>query len=289
MKLNIEKLRADPLSQVAAPNEPPEPTPVPGPYGGTLNVARLQAQGYGPPEEDAWERYLQGGSFRPYIATPLQPHYDKLMSRIENPEDFEANMAATAYMSELLRLNPDTVEKMLEPLGEEFFRAPVKPSQIVANAIQDEEFIDDYIREWNSVQAAIRRQEEYDPTWWDDVIMKAAARGSASVGSGVAGGIVGAKEKGRGVARKALDVAALLTQMIGGQGIHVRLREQPPQELIDRWRETELESSKLLWEITKHPELVMKRDDKASKFFSMIAETIPYITATTVASMGTGG
>ncbi|HUT58104.1 MAG TPA: GNAT family N-acetyltransferase, partial [Phycisphaerae bacterium] len=288
MKLDLEKLKADPRSQVAAPFDPPEPNAVPGPGGGTLDIEKLRASGLGPPEEDTWERYAQGGSFRPHMPVPMLPYYDAVMGKIENPKDFEVDMAASAYMGSLLKMNPDVVQRMLEPLAEEFFRQPMKPSQIVANALQDEEYIDDYMREWNNIQAAVRRAKEQG-TWWDDVIMKAATKGTASVGSGIAGGIVGAKEKGRSVGRKALGVAALLTQMVGGQGIHVRLREQPPQELIDRWREAEMESSKLLWEMTKDPSLVMRRDDTASKFFAMIAETMPYITATTLASIGTGG
>ncbi|MCJ7829101.1 MAG: hypothetical protein MUP81_05100, partial [Dehalococcoidia bacterium] len=98
----------------------------------------------------------------------------------------------------------------------------------------------------------------------------AVARGSARVGSALAqtaAGLVGADTSGIGTwYPKTAEVKK------GQKELTTKLKEQ----------------SKLLWEVSRHPDLAAQNKDLTSKALNLIGETIPYITGTTAAYIAGG-
>lgn len=232
-------------------------------------LAGLQAEAAGPAQdpppatkaEDTWGHVLKGGSFKEIMPVPERPGYQGFLDTIENPDEFEAEMGATLFMSATLGSDPGVTWGARSQIAEALFQKPIKPTKMLSFARKNEAQMDRYTWGWNKLQRELR--EEEPPPWWEDVIIKRLAAGLANVASGTTG-FVEQLEQGPMPGKWAPSLPA-----------------EAQKKLIAKHRA----NSKLYWEIAKHPDLVMQRDDAMSKLFGMAAETVPYITATTAASL----
>lgn len=82
------------------------------------------------------------------------------------------------------------------------------------------------------------------------------------------------KEKTRGLYPEMIDASARQTARIASAAAGIVGKE---------------DFAKLMWQVSKDPEIAAQRDDLTGKAINMIGETLPYITATTAATLLGGG
>jgi hypothetical protein len=214
--------------------------------------------------EDEWDYILKGGSFANLMPVPMRPVYEQWLSGLDKPEEFEQEMPAALLLSGILDIDPATSWDVRKQLTRALFGKEISPSQMMQALRENEENLDGIARAWNSYQYHMR--EEEPPDWWQDVINNRAAQGWGMVISGGA------------------DLMAQLEENPPPGGWYIQPTPEQRRARAQRYRE----ASKLYWDVTKNPDLAMRRDDIVSKFFGMFAETLPYITATTVGTMAGG-
>ena len=108
-------------------------------------------------------------------------------------------------------------------------------------------------------------------------LVDAAARGIVKVQSGFSTTLAGAQQKSLDIARPGKEIGTMKSP------VQEKLFESE-QERVDRLRAY----GDLMWEIYKDPELASQNRDLLSQVINMGAETIPYITWTTLASLAAG-
>ncbi|HUT60734.1 MAG TPA: hypothetical protein VNA25_23050, partial [Phycisphaerae bacterium] len=213
---------------------------------------------------DEWPYVLKGGSFKNLMPYTERPGYQAWLDTIENPAEFEADMGATLFLSATLGSDPGVTWGARSEIAEALFRKPMKPSQVMSWARNNDASMDNYTWQWNRLQRSLR--EEKAPPWWEDVVINGVASGIANVKAGTS------------------NFMANLQKQPGYGSWAPSLPKDAQDKLIQHYKE----NSQLYWEITKHPDLVMQRDDAVSTLFNMAAQTLPYIIATTGASLVTG-
>jgi len=208
----------------------------------------------------------QGGSLREAIPHPMRGAYDEALAPLEGDrQEFEDKLAASLFFSAVTGASESFTFNAEEELSRQLFGKVLKPSEITAWALENEDSMARQVWAWNKIFRAREEQARVGP-YWEDVFEKRLDAGMANVLSGFTGTLGQLNEQ-------------------PGYG-----RWAPPlsRENAERMVAKHKANSRLYYEAAQHPDLVMKRDDAMAKLFGMVAETVPYITATTAASFAAG-
>lgn len=218
---------------------------------------------YGP-GEDTWDYVLsKGGRITDTMPFPERARYEKFVENVQDRKGFEDKLTSTLYMASLTQEDPLQVWDIDSQLSRYIFnKKQMSPGEIVSAAIKNEKTITRFSQAWNRMIA----ETDEMPSFYEDMINQAAS-GLANVGS------AGAQM-----------MAELSTRPIGSP-----FGPAPAVTKADREFANEMKANaRLMWDISKDPELVLKRDDIASKVLGMGMQTIPYITGTTAATLIAG-
>jgi hypothetical protein len=201
-------------------------------------------------------------------ALPLgdRQRYNEILSTVEDPKGFEDELIAGYYLESVLAVNKQFALDATGELSRSLFREKMTPGQVVSRALQNEDMIERWAVSWNSLAYSQRPTEP--PTVWQEMVNRVASA-LASVGSAAA-------EAARRSAERGAPTLFLATPTV---------RTEQEREADAKAAEEMKNSAQLLWEISKDPELAAQRDDLMSKVLGLGAQTIPYITATTAATI----
>ena len=221
------------------------------------------------PLADTWDYVLlQGGKISDLVPFTERQAYERIMADVKDREGFENQLTSTLYMASLLEdMDTDVIWDGQLQYSREIFGKELPPSQVVSLAMKNEKLIERWRNAWSGLVSSQEYTDE-PPSWWDDMVNQ-AAKGLAMAGSGLAGSFGKIVEMEPPPGSWTYETPAIK-----------RRREAHGKKLQ--------EDSRFLWQLQHDPELALHRDDMLNKVLGMGFETIPYITATTAATILAG-
>lgn len=219
------------------------------------------------PVSDSWDYVLQsGGEMRKLVPLPQLPAYDKLLSTVDNPKEFEAKMLAGSYLAHIFRMPDSHAYNMQDALSRTLFREPMKPVAVVSQALQDEKMIGRAIASWNSM--LYWQKLDDPPSWWKQR-WNAILRGTA------------------GTASSLLDTTSAIQANLAKGAPMYGPTYQTPEQLKAESKKSE-EQARVLWQVVRDPDLSKTNGDSLGKLADLALENMPYM-ATTMGAFTLGG
>uniref|UniRef100_A0A6M3XFR8 Uncharacterized protein n=1 Tax=viral metagenome TaxID=1070528 RepID=A0A6M3XFR8_9ZZZZ len=241
------------------------------PTGPKLILDEPSQRTYGP-TEDTWDHFLsKGGNISDSLPVPQRSMYEGITDTIQDRKGFEDKLKSALYMASLTQVDPDLAWNIDAEMSRYLFnKKQMSPGEIMSAAIKNEATIEKFGKAWTRAVAEIDEM----PTWFEDVIVNQFASAIASTESAYY--------------QIRADVAFLGEEDVPKDEPQFGMQTAAQRKLLRSKQIDYQKQARLMWAVSKDPQLALKSDVMLDQLFAIAVQTAPYITATTAGTMVAG-